>query len=450
MKKTLIAIVSIVLVLALNVGSYVWGTKLRSNKEDLNQLIEKDTEEAVVVNVWMKSGNISNAIRIQLEQFNAKHKDIKIVYRAYDDDYYNMLRTSLVTENGPDIFENSYDWDLLKQGRITDLDELSLNLRDVRDDVYYIYDEKKIGVNLTADAGMLIWNKDIFKEAGIDENTSIKTWDELLAVAEKIKSSKDDVIPFGLTMNSFNMEDLQVAVGLPSAAMGNTYPSLWDYRKGQYEYSNAKDIINFYKNLYEKELIYEDFDKKTADEKMLDFYSGKTAMVLVGTGNLSQLLYGLPPTFEYGVTDVPVLESNSDVDRYFINPSTTFFVNSKSIKNHKKKEAIEKVYNYMLEKENNLQLLKSDRILTIASKNMDYTSSTIGKCIDIDNYEVPIYDPTLFIGHNYVKDYDLINSVIKGELDIDKAIKDINDSYNNEIKIIKDVGGLDLTKYKEN
>jgi multiple sugar transport system substrate-binding protein len=57
-------------------------------------------------------------------------------------------------------------------------------------------DGKTYGVPFCTDTRGLWYNKDLFKKAGLDENWSPKTWDDVLSTARTLKKKLPDVVPF--------------------------------------------------------------------------------------------------------------------------------------------------------------------------------------------------------------------------------------------------------------
>lgn len=65
------------------------------------------------------------------------------------------------------------------------------------------FDDKQWGVPIAFSTKALFWNKDLFKQAGLDPETPPKTWEEEIAFAEAI-TDKTDAAGFGLVAKTFD------------------------------------------------------------------------------------------------------------------------------------------------------------------------------------------------------------------------------------------------------
>lgn len=152
----------------------------------------------------------NDAMKKVAADFEAANPGAKVtIVTRGTDEHKTALRVAAGSDKGPDIY---FSWAGLGLGGEYVKAGLSLPL-----DKYYteykwsdelvpaaasfadIYPGGKHGVPYTFKGEVLYYNKNLFKQAGITEEP--KTYDELLAVAEKLKAAGIPAITFGGTVN---------------------------------------------------------------------------------------------------------------------------------------------------------------------------------------------------------------------------------------------------------
>jgi multiple sugar transport system substrate-binding protein len=210
-----------------------------------------------------------------------KKTGVKIVPSPYSspEQYKAFIQSSLVGGNTPDMFS----WwtgqtfaDLVATGQIAPLNDVwkemvasgqydasSADLFKVGNDVY--------GVPLLLARWVVLYNKDMFKEAGVAEP---KTWDELMQAAAKLKAAGHT--PFDATVQEgwrgfIWFQELMLRTN-PKAFAG-----LFDGSVA-YDSDAVKNTFKLWSDLYAKSY----FTDPRSNEEAKDFASGKAAMYLIG------------------------------------------------------------------------------------------------------------------------------------------------------------------------
>lgn len=155
------------------------------------------TEEAKK-NYWMEI----------VEGFEAENPDIKIEYQEcpYGNDFETKLNTGFASGTAPDVinFTMASMGTRVPLGQYASLDEYvegwegkddfmdnALKLGTINDSLY--------GLAVFADPRVLIYNKEMFEEAGLDPENPPANWEELLAAQEKlVKKDGDTVVQTGM------------------------------------------------------------------------------------------------------------------------------------------------------------------------------------------------------------------------------------------------------------
>jgi ABC-type glycerol-3-phosphate transport system substrate-binding protein len=376
-----------------------------------------------VVNLWMKAGSDMETREYQMEKFNRENKDnIYINYKFFREDYANMLKVSLVSENKPDIFQYGYSL-LFIRDEVEKLDEFGVDIDKYGKEKFLYYNGIPYGVTLTANNVKLAWNKEIFKAAGLDPEKPPKSWIELVEMAEIIKAKNAEVVPFEFPYKGY--EEIKISVGEPSVNAGDIYHSFWDYKQGHYNFDYAKEILGVYNKMYSSELIDRDFFDKSRKDVRIDFYTGKTAMIISTYEDRDYFTDSLKLGFDMGVTDLPTFGQEQSSKYYTVDGFNNMVVR----KDVEDKEAVKLVLDWMMSKEVNEEILYSGDtmplILGSEANNYPY----------VDNYykgaefENAIYDPTPYISYNGNEVKNLIYSAINGSVTIDEVIQKLNSNF---------------------
>ncbi len=147
-----------------------------------------------------------------IADFETANPDIEIEYQecSYGDDFETKLNTGFASGTAPDVIdftlasmgvrvplgqyaaldEFTADWD-----GTSDYMESALNLGKIGGKLY--------GIATQPDVRLLVYNKELFEQAGLDPNSPPTNWDELLEYHKKlVKKDGDNVVQTGLGVPS--------------------------------------------------------------------------------------------------------------------------------------------------------------------------------------------------------------------------------------------------------
>ncbi|MER5859710.1 extracellular solute-binding protein [Streptomyces sp. NPDC059688] len=145
---------------------------------------------------WWDTSNATNeapTYQALVKQFEAANKNIKVKYvNVPFDQAQNKFDTAAGASGAPDVLRSEVGWTpaFAKKGYFLPLDGTEALADQAKFQPSLIkqaqYDGKTYGVPLVTDTLAFVYNKALFKKAGITE--APKTWDELKADAAKIKT----------------------------------------------------------------------------------------------------------------------------------------------------------------------------------------------------------------------------------------------------------------------
>ncbi len=152
-------------------------------------------EEAVTLTIWTGYPELEPLYRDVADQFMATHPNVKFEFLSTTlREFETKLQAALPTGTGPDIFDvmpnitpiliegelidpNPPDVDALVKGGA--YDEFTVN--------YFTFDGKTFGIPmLDGSKASLFYNKDMFKEAGLDPEKPPATFEEMMDFSEKL------------------------------------------------------------------------------------------------------------------------------------------------------------------------------------------------------------------------------------------------------------------------
>ncbi|MFI0167506.1 extracellular solute-binding protein [Streptomyces sp. NPDC017095] len=144
---------------------------------------------------WWDTSNATNeapAYQALVRTFEAANKDVKVKYvNVPFDQAQNKFDTAAGATGAPDVLRSEVGWTpaFAKKGFFLPLDGTEALADQGKFEPNLIkqaqYDGKTYGVPLVTDTLALVYNKALFKKAGITE--APKTWDELKADAAKVQ-----------------------------------------------------------------------------------------------------------------------------------------------------------------------------------------------------------------------------------------------------------------------
>ncbi|GAA0718393.1 hypothetical protein GCM10008905_05200 [Clostridium malenominatum] len=435
------------LVILFLLASSIYRIKFYKSYASDEATLPPELKDKTIVRLWAKKSVISPTRSYQIDKFNIENKDnIHIIFEEYKEDYYNALRTTLAAGHGADLFEYGYST-LMKNNQIADLNSLGMNLENIDKSNVVYYKDMALGIKLFENSGKLIWNKEIFKKAGIDPNKPPTTWEEVTDYALKIKKAFPEVTPFAFPIKEY--EDMKISIGEPSVNNGSLYTTFWDYKKGEYNFNGAKDILSVYNKLYDSGFIDEEFDKKSKNQLRGEFYRGEIAMMISTFEDKGYFSNILPLSFDIGIKDI-IQTNKGEKNKYYYTTNSNFLVvNSEAIKENKKREAVKKVYEFLVNEDANREILETRYAMPLNLKSKEVKNDIYKEYNNLEKYYSESYDPTLFLSRNSRAEINLVLEAIRGNKTVDAAIEELNKQYKNYCKFAVEKEGFDFKYYIE-
>ena len=219
------------------------------------------------------------------EAYMEEHPDVKIEVQATGwDEYWTKLEASATSNSMPDIFwmHSNQMYKYADNGILADCSDIvdANSFSDISIANAEGSDGKVYGVPKDKDLVVLVYNKEIFDQAGVTYPDDTWTWDNLTEASEKI---------YEQTGKYGYMAYAHDQIGYWNFVYQNGGEILnEDGTKAEYTEKATSDAIKFYVNLQNNDWCptQEQFANTSATEQ---FFSGQGAMFFAGSWDLANL-----------------------------------------------------------------------------------------------------------------------------------------------------------------
>lgn len=259
-------------------------------------------------------GPITKIVDGMVSEFEKSHPDVKIK-SIYAGSYQDSVAKALTAHKGGNapqlaVLLSTDMFTLIDEGAVVPFDPLIQSDEDKKwlNGFYKAFmansqtGEKTWGIPFQRSTIVMYYNKDLFKEAGLDPNTPPGTWDELVSQAQKLtkKDSAGQVTQWGLEIpsgGSFAYWLFQALTTPNDALLMN--------QAGNEVYLDKPAVIDSLQYWHDLAYKHKVMPTGTIDwgTTPKDFLVGKTAMMWTTTGNLTNVLKNA--TFDFGVAPMP-------------------------------------------------------------------------------------------------------------------------------------------------
>jgi multiple sugar transport system substrate-binding protein len=264
---------------------------------------------ATDINMWVRASGAA-AAQHMIDLWNSSHPDKVNVTVIPDNQMVTKLATGAQSGDVPDMvsFDLVYMADFMNSGVLLDLTD------DLKADPNYAsvaqaykdiatWDGKIYGAGFTPDVSVLIWNKDLFKAAGLDPDKAPTTMDEIHADAKKITALGNDTYGYYFSgacpgCNIFVTSPLMVATGsvmLPAKAGDKALTG-----------DGVAGVLTVMKAMWDEKLIPASAQADNGANFLATFETGKIGIQGTGGFAISALKHD-KPDMNFGIGFLPGL-----------------------------------------------------------------------------------------------------------------------------------------------
>lgn len=345
LKKMLIGLLCLVLIAMIGCSNQ---TEESSSVEE-----KKGNSDGPVEIVWWHSmsGEGSEALDELVAQFNESQEDIKVeaIFQGSYEESLTKLKTSLKSNSGPTIMQANFvsSGPMIDTKKITPIQEFvekdNYDLSKLEDNILAAYEmnDQLYSMPFNASTLILYYNKDMFKENGVDPDSPPETYEEVKQVAEKLTKGGKYGASFGIDawfIEQFIARQGEELVNNENGRAGLPTESFIDSEAAVTTFSWWKDLVDSGVAL--------NLGTKNADTHQA-FLSEEVGMTLASTAGLTKMLNGAEGKFEVGTAFLPYPEGKDD-GGVSVSGASLYIMNDKS---EEEQDAAWEFIKYLMEPE---------------------------------------------------------------------------------------------------
>ena len=264
-------------------------------------------DEQINMTMWVR--NISFQTQELVDTWNANNDsqvELTVIPSA---EFVTKMGAAIAAGEPPDIasIDLIYTPAFASAGQLVDITEFVREL-PYADDLtpahmaLGMYEGRNYAVPTAVDGSFIVYNIDLFEQAGLDPDNPPSTWDEMLEAARAINALGDDIYGYWFSMNCAGCNAFTF---LPFiwASGGDVLSE--DYSEATIlEDPIVREALEFYNTIWEEELVPEGASIDNGSNFVSAFAAGNIGMA--GTGNFSISNYTSDnPDLNFGVFHIP-------------------------------------------------------------------------------------------------------------------------------------------------
>lgn len=298
MKKSLSVICAVALAMSTLVGCSSSGEK--SKEAD-----KAGSKEKAVVTMIQNKVEIQEQLEVAAKDFNKSQNEVEIqILGSAGDDLAKVLQSQFAStpEKAPTIFTvgsgSEFDKFFNFMAPLDSAKAAQKISKGQADDA--MKDGKLYGLPVAIEGFGLIYNKEIFKQAGVKPE-DIKSMDDLVKACEKLE--KVEGVEHALAFGKETYFKFMHPFNWPFAVMKDYKTQIEKVKSGEIKLKDIPELKQYAQDL-EKLKSHTNLSKDTYDDQVAGFAQGKYAMI--HQGNWAQtIIDDYKVKFEYGMMPMP-------------------------------------------------------------------------------------------------------------------------------------------------
>lgn len=274
--------------------------------------------EKIPITFWTTQRHDLDFMEEKVAEFNATNTmNIEVTYEAMTDNYDNNLELAFQSNQAPDIFRpKSEIVPYVKKGMAIPIDEFltdedrerygdTLGIQNVN-----VYDGKTYSIPTYGNNYRLIYNKDVFRKAGLDPEKPPKTMEELREYARIITENLKDEGIYGFAMNMKNAYSAMYRSVDEVARLSDMF--YYDYETGTYDFSEYSKVVQTFADIYADGSFFPGAESLDIDPLRTQFALGNIGMYMSGYWEVAVYDSQFPTDQEWGACVLPTYDGVVD------------------------------------------------------------------------------------------------------------------------------------------
>lgn len=274
--------------------------------------------EKIPITFWTTQRHDLEFMEEKVAEFNATNTmNIEVTYEAMTDNYDNNLELAFQSNQAPDIFRpKSEIVPYVKKGMAIPIDEFltdedrerygdTLGIQNVN-----VYDGQTYSIPTYGNNYRLIYNKDVFRKAGLDPEKPPKTMEELREYARIITENLKDEGIYGFAMNMKNAYSAMYRSVDEVARLSDMF--YYDYETGTYDFSEYAKVVQTFADIYADGSFFPGAESLDIDPLRTQFALGNIGMYMSGYWEVAVYDSQFPTDQEWGACVLPTYDGVVD------------------------------------------------------------------------------------------------------------------------------------------
>lgn len=411
-----------------------------TNKDDVSNYGVK------TVTIW-GNGAGTNVDADIAENFNktiGKEKGIRIDYQVKEGDLQQQIEIALQSGKAPDLFGAAKLKEFAEKKYIAPITDFKGGQEFINESIKdgglfeentNVMDGKPYTVSTSIMTLGLIYNKDMFKKAGlVDKNgdaTPPETWDELREYSKKLtdKSKRQYGIILPMKWAAWFDYDIRYSAVSSAPNMGFNTETM------QCDYSQMNGILNTLVGLKEDGSCYPGAEGIDNDPARARFAEGKIGMKISMSWDVGVFKEQFPANFDWGVAPIPTYSKTEKYPQFEMKQNG-MFINA-TVLGTEREEAVFEVWKYWHGKERARKLYEEGISLPVNFNTVKDIETDIkgwkefAQMQEISNIP-PKGLPSVITGKKTLSDL-FINDVWNGSMTVEEATSQYTKTVNEGI-----------------
>jgi multiple sugar transport system substrate-binding protein len=275
---------------------------------------EQDAEpdSGAVMTMWARNTS-NNIAEVIVDTYNASHQNQIELTIVPNEAYPQKVAAAAASGGLPDLLASDvvYSPNYVKQGLLQDITE-RMEALPFHDSLAPAHGEAAsmdgatYGAPFIVDSSLILYNKTLFAEAGLDPEKGPTDYDEIYEYAKAVQDlDKPDTYGFYFGGNCPGCNAYTLFGNL--AAAGEE-PLLDDGAKANVDTDAMKETLDLYKRLWDDGLVAPSAETEDGVNWNTLFNEGKIGILPRGTGNFANLANA---SFDWGVASLPAPDGSA-------------------------------------------------------------------------------------------------------------------------------------------
>jgi len=244
--------------------------------------------EKIPIVFWTTQRHDLEFMEQKVAEFNATNTmNIEVSYEAMTDNYDNNLELAFQSNQAPDIFRpKSEIVPYVKKGMTIPIDEFltdadrerygdTLGIQNVN-----VYDGKTYSIPTYGNNYRLIYNKDVFRKAGLDPDKPPQSMEELREYARIITEKLKGEGVYGFAMNLKNAYSAMYRSVDEVARLSDMF--YYDFEDGNYDFTEYAKVVQSFADIYADGSFFPGAESLDIDPLRTQFALGNIGMYISG------------------------------------------------------------------------------------------------------------------------------------------------------------------------